>query len=40
MVASASFAHAQTPAEALKVNPLVKDGQVLVSFSLNGGLTD
>ena len=40
MVATASLAHAQTPAEALKVRPLVKDGQLLVSFSLNGGLTD
>ena len=40
VAATASFAHAQTQAEALKVRPLVKDGQVLVSFSLNGGLTD
>ena len=40
MVATASLAHAQTQAEALKVRPLVKDGQVLVSFSLSGGLTD
>ena len=40
VVASTSFAHAQTPSEALKVRPLVKDGQVLVSFSLNGGMTD
>jgi hypothetical protein len=27
-------------AETLKVRPLVRDGQVLVSFSLDGGLTD
>jgi len=41
MLATSSFAQAQTrQAEALKVRPLVKDGQVLVTFSLNGGLTD
>ena len=40
LVASATFAQAQSQAETLKVRPLVKDGQVLVSFSLNGGLTD
>ena len=40
LVVSASMAHAQTQAETLKVRPLVKDGQVLVTFSLNGGLTD
>lgn len=40
LILSASFAQAQTQAETLKVRPLVKDGQVLVSFSLNGGLTD
>ena len=31
---------AQSQAETLRVRPLVKDGQVLVSFNLNGGLTD
>ena len=40
LLASATFAQAQSQAETLKVRPLVKDGQVLVSFSLNGGLTD
>ena len=41
LIMSASLAQAQTQqAEALKVRPLVKDGQVLVTFSLNGGLTD
>jgi hypothetical protein len=40
LVATATFAQAQSQAETLKVRPLVKDGQVLVSFSLNGGLTD
>jgi hypothetical protein len=40
IILSASFVQAQTQAETLKVRPLVKDGQVLVTFSLNGGLTD
>jgi len=40
LVATATFAQAQSQAETLKVRPLVKDDQVLVSFSLNGGLTD
>ena len=40
ILASATFAHAQTPGETLRVKPLVRDGQVLVTFSLNGGLTD
>jgi hypothetical protein len=40
ILASATFAAAQTQAETLRVRPLVKDGQVLVTFSLNGGLTD
>jgi hypothetical protein len=41
LLATASLAQAQSqPAEALKVRPLYKDGQLLVSFSLNGGLTD
>lgn len=40
LIATATFAQAQTQAETLKVRPLVKDGQVLVTFSLNGGLTD
>ena len=40
LVSTATVAQAQTQAETLKVRPLVKDGQVLVTFSLNGGLTD
>jgi hypothetical protein len=40
LIGSASIAQAQTPAETLRVRPLVLDGQVLVSFSLDGGLTD
>src|SRR5436190_1544729 len=40
LVLSASLAQAQTQSEALRVRPLVRDGQVLVTFSLNGGLTD
>src|SRR4051812_48951102 len=40
MLASATFAHAQTPGETLRVRPLVRDGQVLVTFALDGGLTD
>jgi hypothetical protein len=39
IVATATVAHAQ-PAETLRVRPMVRDGQVLVSFSLDGGLTD
>lgn len=39
LVASAVPAVAQ-PAETLRVRPLIRDGQVLVSFSLDGGLTD
>lgn len=35
----AGTAYAQ-PAETLRVRPLVLDGQVLVTFSLDGGLTD
>ncbi len=35
-----AFAQAQTPAEALRVRTLEIDGQVLVTFALNGGLTD
>jgi len=37
---SATFAQAQTPGETLRVRPLVRDGQVLVTFALDGGLTD
>jgi hypothetical protein len=37
---TASLGQAQTQAETLRVRPLVKDGQVLVSFALDGGLTD
>jgi hypothetical protein len=40
LLMSATLAQAQTQAETLKVRPLVKDGQVLVSFALNGGLTE
>jgi hypothetical protein len=40
ILASATFAQAQTQAETLRVRPLVKDGQVLVTFALAGGLTD
>ena len=39
LVASASTAYAQE-AETLRVRPLFRDGQVLVSFALDGGLTD
>jgi len=39
---SATFAQAQTqtPGETLRVRPLVRDGQVLVSFQLEQGFTD
>lgn len=37
---AATAAQAQTPGETLRVRPLVRDGQVLVTFSLDGGLTD
>jgi len=37
---TASMGYAQTQAETLRVRPLVKDGQVLVTFALDGGLTD
>ena len=40
IAAAATVAQAQTQAETLRVRPLVKDGQVLVSFALDGGLTD
>jgi len=36
----AGLVQAQSQGEALRVRPIYKDGQVLVSFSLNGGLTD
>src|SRR5262245_38527480 len=39
LVATASTAFAQD-ATTLKVRPLVRDGQVLVTFSVDGGLTD
>lgn len=35
-----SFAHAQTAGETLRVRPLVRDGQVLVTFNVDGGMTD
>ena len=31
---------AAQPAETLRVRPLIRDGQVLVTFALDGGLTD
>ena len=40
LAATATVTAAQTQSETLRVRPLVKDGQVLVSFSLDGGLTD
>ena len=40
LLATATLAQAQSQAETLKVLPIVKDGQVLVSFSLSGGLTN
>jgi hypothetical protein len=40
IIASAGFAQAQAPGETLRVRPLVRDGQVLVTFALDGGLTD
>ena len=38
--ASVSDAFAQVPQQTLRVTPLVKEGQVLVSFELVNGLTD
>jgi len=35
-----AVAQAQQGPETLRVRPLVRDGQVLVTFSLDGGLTD
>lgn len=40
IAATATVGQAQTQAATLRVRPLVKDGQVLVSFALDGGLTD
>src|SRR5918994_4321261 len=40
IAATATVAQAQTPAETLRVRPLVRDGQVLVTFALDGGLTE
>ncbi|HYE86287.1 MAG TPA: DUF4390 domain-containing protein [Vicinamibacterales bacterium] len=42
IAATATFAHAQAApqGDTLRVSPLVKDGQVLVTFALDGGLTD
>ena len=37
---TATMGYGQTQGETLRVRPLVKDGQVLVSFTLDGGLTD
>jgi hypothetical protein len=39
LLVSASAAYAQE-ATTLRVRPLVRDGQVLVTFALDGGLTD
>src|SRR6187200_3204574 len=35
-----AVAQAQQGPETLRVRPLIRDGQVLVTFSLDGGLTD
>ena len=40
IAASASVSQAQTQPETLRVRPIFKDGQVLVTFALDGGLTD
>jgi hypothetical protein len=40
IAATASLAQAQTQAETMRVRPLVRDGQVLVTFALDGGLTN
>ena len=40
IAATAPFAQAQTPGETIRVRPLVRDGQLLVTFALDGGLTD
>jgi hypothetical protein len=40
IAASATVASAQQQAETLRVRPFFRDGQVLVSFALDGGLTD
>jgi len=42
VAATATFAQAQPSAQGdtLRVRPLLKDGQVLVTFALDGGLTD
>ena len=37
---TATAGYAQSQGETLRVRPIVKDGQVLVSFALDGGLTD
>jgi len=37
---TATVGQAQSQAQTLRVRPLVKDGQVLVTFALDGGLTD
>jgi hypothetical protein len=36
----ATVAQAQAPSETIRVRPLQRDGQVLITFSLDGGLTD
>jgi len=40
IAATVTVASAQQQAETLRVRPLIRDGQVLVTFGLNGGLTD
>jgi len=40
LAATAASAYAQDGANTLRVRPLVRDGQVLVTFALDGGLTD
>ena len=40
IAATAPVSQAQTQAETMRVRPIFKDGQVLVTFALDGGLTD
>ena len=37
---TATFAQAQSQGETIRVRPLVRDGHVLVTFAVDGGLTD
>jgi hypothetical protein len=40
ILGTASVGQAQTQSETLRVRPILKDGQVLVTFGLAGGLTE